>query len=262
LAVARIDAHASLIITNGGREWIACGLMSTGLVVLVVLAAVVLLALAPAAWRALRNHMRGAPQAQIVDAWSSTSRDWSTGAVQSVQTAEVVMPVAALEQMWSATNLERLARTYWRFLSRVTLGLIHVSYGERSRAVVLVARPLTLISFHPPDYELEPDHGVVRWRIAGGLLVARRGLTAGGHLEIDVRRLGEAGEGRARLRLEVAVRNFYPSLATRIGRGFYDATQARIHVIVTNAFLRSLVRLDLAESRVGRFRATPGAVGG
>ena len=143
----------------------------------------------------------------------------------------------------------------------MTLGLVHVSYRERSRAIVLVARPLTLISFHPPDYELGPDHGIVRWRIAGGLLVARRGLTAGGHLEIDVRRLGEAGEGRARLQVSVAVRAFYPSLATRIGRGFYDATQSRIHVIVTNAFLRSLVRLDLAESRVGRFRVSAGAHG-
>jgi hypothetical protein len=234
--------------------------MSTALVVLVVLAAIVLLALAPAASRAAHNRVRGAPEAVIDDARSATSRDWSTGAVQSVQTAEVLMPEAALEEIWSATNLERLARTYWRFLSRVTLGLIHVSYSEGGRAVVLIARPLTLISFHPPEYELDTQRGVVRWRIAGGLLVARRGLTAGGHLEIEVRRLGSVGDGRARLRVEVAVRNFYPSIATRVSRRFYDATQSRIHVIVTNAFLRSLVRLDLAESRVGRFRA-PGQSG-
>ena len=35
----------------------------------------------------------------------------------------------------------------------------------------------------------------------------------------------------------------------------YNATQSRIHVIVTNRFLRSLVRLDFAESRVGRYRS-------
>jgi hypothetical protein len=228
--------------------------MSTALVVLVVLGAILLLALAPAAQRAIRNRLRGAPQAAIVDARSTTSHDWTTGAVQSVQTAEIAMPAAALEEIWSATNLERLARTYWRFLSRVTLGLVRVSYTESSRAVVLIARPLTLISFHPPEYELAGQRGVVRWRIAGGLLVARRGITAGGHLEIDVRREGTAPDGRARLLVEVAVRNFYPSIATRISRRLYDATQSRIHVIVTNAFLRSLVRLDLAESRVGRFR--------
>ena len=48
--------------------------------------------------------------------------------------------------------------------------------------------------------------------------------------------------------------NFYPSIASRLGRRLYDATQSRIHVIVTHGFLRSLARLDLAESRVGRYR--------
>ncbi len=229
--------------------------MSAALVVLVVLAGLLLLALIPATWRALRNRLRGAPRAVIVDPRSATSHDWSTGAVRSVQTAEVVVPVDALEGIWSATNLERLARTYWRFLSRVTLGLLHVSYSERGRAIVLIARPLALIRFDPPEYELDPQRGVVRWQIAGGMLVARRGLTAGGYLQIEVRRLGATGDGRARLRVEVAVRNFYPSIASGLSRRIYDATQSRIPVIVTHAFLRSLARLDLAESRVRRFGA-------
>ena len=229
--------------------------MSTALVVLVALAAIGVLALSPAAWRAARYRLHGPQQAEIVEAHSATSHDWSTNAVQSVQTAEIVMPATSLEEIWSATNLERLARTYWRFLSRVTLGLVRVSYSPSGRAVVLLARPLVLISFHPPEYELGPERGIVRWRIAGGLLVARVGVTAGGHLELEVRREGRAADGRARLRVEVAVRNFYPSIATGISRRLYDATQSRIHVIVTRAFLRSLVRLDLAESRVGRLRA-------
>ena len=53
--------------------------------------------------------------------------------------------------------------------------------------------------------------------------------------------------------MEVEVANFYPSIASRLSRRLYNATQSRIHVIVTRAFLRSLARLDLAESRVGRF---------
>jgi hypothetical protein len=231
--------------------------MSTGVVVLVVLGAITVVALLPAAVRGVRNRMRGAPQAVIVDVRSATSHDWDTGAVQSVQTAEVLMPLAALEDIWSAVNLERLARTYWRFLSRATLGLVRVSYRKSGRAIVLIARPLTLISFHPPEYELSQERGIVRWRIAGGLLVARRRITAGGHLQIEVRREGIAPDGRARLLVEVAVRNFYPSIATSISRRLYDATQSRIHVIITKAFLRSLVRLDLAESRVGRFRVRP-----
>jgi hypothetical protein len=231
--------------------------MSTALVVLVVLAGLLVLALAPALWRALRNRLRGAPRAVIVDERSTTSHDWNTGVVRSVQTAEVVLPIEALDEIWSAPNLERLARTYWRFLSRVTLGLLHVSYSERGRAIVLIAPPLALIRFDPPDYELDPERGVVRWQIAGGMLVARRGLTAGGYLQIEVRRLGAAADGRARLCVEVAVRNFYPSIASAISRRIYDATQSRIHVIVTHAFLRSLVRLDLAQSRVRRFGARP-----
>jgi hypothetical protein len=227
--------------------------MPAAIVVLVVLAAVLLLALTPALWRAVRNLVSGAPQASITDERSTTAHDWDSGEVLSVQTAEVVMPAASLEELWSAANLERLARTYWRFLSRATLGLVHVSYSERGRAVVLIAPPLALIRFHPPEYELGADHGVVSWRISGGMLVARRGLTTGGSLQIAARRLGTTADGHARLQLEVAVRNFYPSIALRISRRLYDATQSRIHVIVTHAFLRSLVRLDLAESRVRRF---------
>ena len=39
--------------------------------------------------------------------------------------------------------------------------------------------------------------------------------------------------------------NFYPSIASGLGRWLYNATQSRIHVIVTHGFLRSLARLDL-----------------
>ncbi|HEX4563866.1 MAG TPA: hypothetical protein VH115_05370 [Solirubrobacteraceae bacterium] len=231
--------------------------MSTALVVIVAVAATVLLALSPAVWRTLRDRLHGPPPAVIVATRSTTSHDWTTCAVQSVQTAEIEMTIASLDEIWSARNLERLARTYWRFLSRATLGLVRVSYRKSGRAIVLIARPLTLISFHPPEYELSQERGIVRWRIAGGLLVARRRITAGGHLQIEVRREGITPDGRARLLVEVAVRNFYPSIATRISRRLYDATQSRIHVIITKAFLRSLVRLDLAESRVGRFRVRP-----
>jgi hypothetical protein len=60
-----------------------------------------------------------------------------------------------------------------------------------------------------------------------------------------------------RLHVEVAVVNFYPSISG-LSLRLYNATQSRIHVIVTYGFLRSLARLDLAESRVGRFGAGAG----
>jgi hypothetical protein len=61
----------------------------------------------------------------------------------------------------------------------------------------------------------------------------------------------------ARVSSEVA--NFYPLIGgwgwfRKIGAFLYKVTQLRIHAIVTNAFFRSLARLDLAPSVVGALR--------
>jgi hypothetical protein len=218
-----------------------------------LLAALVVLAVIRVLSQRLRDGRgRSVTEAVIADPRSSTSLDDSTGAVRSVQTAEVLLSTDALEQIWSPEYLERLARTYWRFLSRVTLGLIHVSYSEHERSIVLLFRPLKLLIFHAPEYEMDALRGLVRWRIARGLLVARRGRDGGGYLQIEVRRRPGEDATHARLHVAVEVANFYPSIASGLSRKVYDATQSRIHVIITHGFLRSLRRLDLAESRVGR----------
>jgi hypothetical protein len=174
------------------------------------------------------------------------------GGVRSVQSAELTMGAEDLERLLTLESLENLARTYWRFLSRVTLGLIRVVYGQDERRVVLLARPLTLLRFDPPAYTLEAGHGNVRWRIRDGLLVARAGRGSG-FLALDVQRLGESEDGRAKLRIEVEVANFYPAIAAGLSMPAYEATQSVIHVLVTHSFLRSLATLDLAKSKVGRF---------
>ena len=97
-----------------------------------------------------------------------------------------------------------------------------------------------------------PTRGLVRWRIARGLLVAKRGCDGGGYLQIEVRRRPGEDTAHAHLHVEVEVANFYPAIAFGLSRRIYDATQSRIHVTVTHSFLRSLAQLDLAESRVGR----------
>jgi hypothetical protein len=181
-----------------------------------------------------------------------TSVDEATGAVLSAQAAELRLPESALRGIWTPMHLERLARTYWRFLTRVTLGLIRVRYTEAERFVVLLGRPLKLLTFSAPEYEIEPDHGVVRWRLRRGLLVAKRGQGGAGHLQIDVRRMPEGEPGWAKLEVEVEVANFYPRIAFGLGQRIYGATQSRIHVVVTHGFLRSLEKLELARSRVGR----------
>jgi hypothetical protein len=180
-----------------------------------------------------------------------------TGAVASVQEAEVTVPRDLIADLWKAEYLERLARAYWAWLTRVTLGLIRVVYAPDSRQVVLLSRRLPLLTFHAPEYETEAGTGQVTWRIARGLLVAREGRDADGFLRIAVARRDSAGAGDTEtLSVTLEVRNFYPWLRgtgrfARFGAWLYGQTQLRVHVLVCNAFLRSLARLELPPSRVG-----------
>jgi hypothetical protein len=226
----------------------------TGL--LIALGAVLLLALALACSIVVQGRRIAGPDARasIENLSDATEIDRATGAVRSVQLADVLIDREALEEIWTPEHLERLARTYWRFLTRVTLGLIRVRYSEQGRSVVLLFAPLRLLSFKAPEYEIDATRGLVRWRIERGLLVARRGRNGAGYLQIEVNRLPGEDPERERLHVEVSVVNFYPSIASGLGLRLYDATQSRIHVIITYGFLRSLARLDLAESRTGRFR--------
>jgi hypothetical protein len=196
---------------------------------------------------------RRSADAVISDLYDHTVMD-QRGSVRSIQAATVTMPVGELEAIWTPTYLERLARTYWRFLSRVSLGLIRVEYTPSERRVVLLRRPFVLLRFRAPEYDITRDRGIVRWRIRDGVLVAREGH---GYLEIDVRRTDPGRDGYDQAHVEVEVANFYPAIAHGIARWLYKATQSRIHVLVTHGFLRSLADRELERSAVGRF-AQPG----
>jgi hypothetical protein len=215
-----------------------------------VIASLLVVLAAVSAFVARRRRRRRPAHAVIVSPRKSTviQRD---GAVRSVQSAELTIDEREMEDLWTPANLENLARTYWRFLSRVTLGLIRVIYDADGRLVVLLWRPLTLLRFDTPEYTIEDDHGKVRWRIRDGLLVARPGRGCG-FLSLDVSRQASDGGGRRRVRIEVEVANFFPSIAAGFSIPVYEMTQSTIHVLVTNAFLRSLSNLDLATSKVGQ----------
>ena len=75
-------------------------------------------------WLAGRRGARPA-HAMIVSPRRSTvvAKD---GGVRSAQMARLTMDADDLERLWITPNLENLARTYWRFLTRATLGLIRV----------------------------------------------------------------------------------------------------------------------------------------
>jgi hypothetical protein len=222
--------------------------MTSGLIALAATA------LALAGFVATRARRARPARARVLHMSDATAVDPASGAVRSTQRADLELSEGDLDEIWSPEHLERLARTYWRFLTRVTLGLVRVRYSDTGRSVVLVGRPLRLLTFHVPEYEMDAHHGVVRWRLAGGLLVSRRGRDRG-YLQIEIERESAEPSGLARLHVEVAVANFYPAIASALSRPVYNATQSRVHVIITYAFLRSLARLDLAESRVGRFAA-------
>jgi hypothetical protein len=236
----------------------------TGTIASMIQQAIALVAVATLLRARRRRRGRLPARAVIVSPRKSTlvARD---GAVYSMQSAELTLSSADLERLWTPAsrpaNLEKLARTYWRFLSRVTLGLIRVVYGQNERRVVFLARPFTLLRFGAPEYSFEGDQGVVRWPIRDGLLVARAGRRCG-YLSLTVKpeAFHAGSNGRAKLRIEVEVANFYPAIAARFSTPVYEATQSSIHVLVTHAFLRSLAKLDLAESKVRMFAPPEGPV--
>jgi hypothetical protein len=195
----------------------------------------------------------GSADAVISDLDDHTIMD-SRGSVRSIQAATVTTPEGELDAMWTPMYLERLARTYWKYLSRVSLGLIRVEYAETERRVVLLRHPFVLLRFRAPEYTIGDGRGIVRWRIRDGVLVAREDH---GYLEIDVHRTDPGKVGYDQAHVEVEVANFYPAIAHFVARWFYKATQSRIHVLVTHGFLRSLASRELEMSAVGRF-AGPG----
>jgi hypothetical protein len=182
--------------------------------------------------------------------------------VASTQVAEVTLPRWELDRIWSPEHLERLARTYWAFLTRFFLGLLRVEYGPTSRDVVLITRPLVLLRFDQPRYEVEADRGTVTWPIERGMLVAPAGRGRG-YLRLSVSRPPRNdGSDEVVATVSSEVVSFYPMLAgwgwfSRIGRFIYEQTQLRIHVLVTHAFLRSLANLELEPSVVGALRPPP-----
>jgi hypothetical protein len=209
--------------------------------------------------RLIRRHREVRARVQIIE--TPSGRTEPDGSVTTVQVAAVTLRRADLEPIWNAEYLERLARTYWSFLTKISLGILRVLYEPDSRDIVVLTRPFSLLSFHAPEYDIEPGRGVVTWRIRKGLLVAPMGRGKG-FLRLTVERVPPAaGDSGRYVNLVVSseVANFYPTIRgwgwfAAIGQYLYRYTQLAAHVVVTNAFLRSLARLDFEPSVVGALR--------
>lgn len=182
----------------------------------------------------------------------------SRGPAGSVQQAEILVDRSTLDRIWTEDSIELLARGYWAFLRNASLGLIRMRYAHDSRSVTVLDL-LPLLEFANPIYEASEGRGSVTWPVIGGMLLAREGRGQG-HLRVEVRRCDRDGvdddadalRDQVRLIARVEVDSFYPGLRgsgwfARWGAWFYAQTQLRVHVIVCNAFLRSLPNLDFAD---------------
>lgn len=182
-----------------------------------------------------------------------TAIDAKTGAVRSLQGADIIVEEQALQGLWNPEHLERLARTYWKSLTVFTVGICRVGYSEDERWVYAIHPKIRLLTMQRPEYEMSENRGIVRWRIEKGLLVAANGRGGDGYLEIDVCRFDYPDWNKARIHVEIEVANFYPQIASKLGRWLYTNTQSRIHVIACHFFLRQLAKRDLDISNVHAF---------
>jgi len=201
------------------------------------------------------------------------SRVGPDGAVSSAQEAEITVERGMLERIWNVDNLELMARAYWAFLRRMSLGIIRVHYAAAARTVTAFGK-IPLLRFGAPRYETGEGRGEVIWPIDRGILVAREGRGKGA-LRVSIERCdrdgvdddADAKPGRVRLIAKVEVENFYPGIRgrgrfARFGAWFYAQTQLRIHVIVCNAYLRSLSRLDFPAVDRSQLPGAPAAAAG
>ena len=144
--------------------------------------------------RAIGRRRQARARVRIVEVPGSEAPP--DGSVTTKQAAEVTLPRSELDRIWNAEYLERLAATYWRFLTRVSLGLLRVLYTDDTREIVLLGRPFVLLRFLAPEYEMAPDRGTVTWRIDEGVLVQPAGRGKG-YLRISVERLRDRDEERS-----------------------------------------------------------------
>ena len=161
-------------------------------------------------------------------------------------------PADTIDELWTPMSLERLARTYWRFLQRATLGLVRVYYTDAERYVCLLVPPAEAADL--PRARVRDGRQARRRALAHREGPARRAPRARGRrLPGDRRRapVRPSATAACNVAVEVEVANFYPAIASRLGRWLYAQTQSRIHVVVTHG-LPALARAARPRALGGR----------
>lgn len=169
-----------------------------------------------------------------------------SGGITCEQEAVVTVDRETFREIWTPSTLELLARAYWSYIQKRTLGAIRIASNGDAQTVVLFGR-IPLLRFRPAVFSTADNLASVEWPIEKGLLVARDGRERG-FLKISAEREPGGDEAMPKLKVSSAVSNFYPWIRgggrfARIGTWIYSQTQLRIHIAVTKGFLRSLDEL-------------------
>ena len=136
------------------------------------------------------------------------------------------------EQIWTPSTLELLARSYWDYIRRFTLGAIRVQYRVDSQTVTLLGR-VPLLRFRTPVFRpatTGPRSRAGRKGTAGRPRRPRQGFSG-----IEASRGQAEDAGCPTLMVSSTVSNFYPWLRgtgrfARFGTWLYSQTQLRIHI--------------------------------
>jgi hypothetical protein len=168
------------------------------------------------------------------------------GPVASIHQAELTVAVEGSEQLVGTGFVREVADEYWRFLSRISLGILRRHSEPDHVSLVVVSPRAALLRFRAPRYAASATSEEVEWGIDRGLLVAGRGRGQG-LLRISIERLAHSGRdpGKARLLMRMEVLGYYPRSRGHgwfapMGAWIYGHTQAQIHRIVLRGFMRSL----------------------
>jgi hypothetical protein len=151
-----------------------------------------------------------------MDGWQTWQRQAPDGAIESEQRVALTRPVVE----FSTAGAERLGRSYWREVRRVTGSLVRPRERGSALELRLLGGPV-LLRFDRPTLEASEERAFCSYPIAGGLLARR----AAGELTF------EQTSGA----LSSTIRGFFPRVAS------YDRLQGRLHVAISRRFFRRLI---------------------
>jgi hypothetical protein len=163
-----------------------------------------------------------------VNGWQAWQHQTADGAVESEQRVALERPVVE----FSTSGAERLGRTYWREVRRLTGSLVRPRERGDSLELRLIGNGPVLLRLGRPTVEATETRASCSYPIEGGLLASR----AAGEITFEQ----TAGSMRS------TIRGFFPRLAAREGKAdwtgaLYNQLQSRAHVAISRRYFQRLI---------------------